>query len=74
MCLARRSLSPKARRFLALGNLCLVTGLMMSILAKDFATHHENLYDGLHGLLIGLALGFIIGAFRFARNCPDNRA
>ncbi len=72
MCLSRRNLSPKARRFLAIGNLCLFAGIMMSILAKDFGLHHEALYDSLRGLLLGLAIGFNYGALRLSRNCPQN--
>jgi hypothetical protein len=74
MCIARRSLSPRARRFLAIGNLCLSAGLLMPIPAKDFALHHADIYDGLRGLLLGLAIGFYFGALRLARSCPENHA
>ena len=70
----KRYLTPKARRFLAIGNLCLFTGFMMTILGKDFGLHHVAIYDGLRGLLLGLAIAFNFGAFRFSRNCPETRA
>jgi hypothetical protein len=74
MYLAKRRLTPKARWFLAAGNLCLFTGLMMTILGKDFGHYHTLVYDFLRGLLLGLAISFNFGAFCFARNCPSNQA
>jgi hypothetical protein len=74
MCLARRNLTPKARRFLAIGNLCLFAGLMLSLFDKDFGQHHVAIYDGVRGLLIGLSIAFNICAMRIARNCPENHA
>jgi hypothetical protein len=74
MWLARRSLTPKARRFLVIGNLCLVAGLLMSVFDKDFGLHHANLYHATRGLLFGLAIGFNVGAVRMARRCPETHA
>ena len=74
MCLAKRNLSPKARRFLAIGNLCLVGGLVMSIFDKDLGLHHAAIYDALRGFLFGLAITFNLCAMRIARNCPENNA
>jgi hypothetical protein len=71
MCLANRNLSPKARCFLAIGNMCLVLGLLMSIIDKDAAFHNAALYHGLRGLLIGLSIGFNFGALRLAKSCPQ---
>jgi hypothetical protein len=70
MCLERRNLSPKARRFLALGNLCLLSFFTLSFLGKDFSHAHFDLYDGLRGFLIGLSITFNFAAFRFANRCP----
>ena len=72
MCLARRNLSPKARRFLTFGNLCLVASLTLSIFDKDLGLHHQDLYDGLRGFFLGLAITFIFFAFRLARRCPQD--
>lgn len=74
MCLARRNLTPKARRFFVFGNLCLVAGLLMSVFGKDLGLHHAALYDATRGLLMGLSIGFNIGALRMTRNCPENQA
>ena len=64
MCLARRNLSPKARRFLVIGNLCLVAGMLMSLFDKDLGRQHASLYDALRGFLIGLSIAFNFGALR----------
>jgi hypothetical protein len=69
----RRQLTPKARRLLAAGNVCLFTGCMLTLLGKDFAHYHAALYDALRGFLIGLALTFNFAAFRFAQRCPNNQ-
>ena len=74
MCLAKRNLSPKARRVLAIGNLCLVGGLVLSIFDKDLGLHHTALYDAIRGFLFGLSITFNLCVMRFARNCPENHA
>lgn len=74
MCLAGRNMPPKARRFLAIGNLCLAAGLTLSIFDKDLGLHHADLYDALRGFLIGIAIAFNIGALCLARSRPANRA
>ncbi len=73
MCLERRNLSPKARRFLAIGNLCLVAGLTLSIFDKDLGLHHQDLYDALRGFFLGLAITFIFFAFRLTRKSPQDQ-
>jgi hypothetical protein len=73
MCLERRNLTPKARRFLAIGNLCLVAGLTLSIFDKDLGLHHQDLYDALRGFFLGLAITFIFFAFRLARRCSEDQ-
>jgi hypothetical protein len=69
----KRQLTLKARRFFAVGNVCLFTGVMMTILGKDFALHHVAIYDGLRGFLIGLAITFNFFAFRLAQRCPASQ-
>ena len=71
MCLARNRLSLKARRFLAIGNICLFTSISMSLLQSAFAHQHEPIYDGLRGFLLGLAITFNFYAFRRAKSRPD---
>ena len=71
MCIARRNLTLKARRFLALGNLSLVAGLLLSLFATHHGQQHEDLYDALRGFLIGLSIAFIFCAFRMRANCDQ---
>lgn len=74
MCLVRRNLSPKARRFLVIGCLCLAAGNSLSIFAKDFGLHHAAISDALRGFLLGLAIAFNFCALRLARNSPANQS
>lgn len=73
MCFARRNLTPKARRFLAIGSVCLTVGLVLSLFDKDFGSHHAAFYDGLRGFLLGLAIVFNFNALRLAGNLPQNQ-
>jgi hypothetical protein len=73
MCLARRNLTPKSRRFLAIGNLCLFFGLTLSLFGKDLGHHHADLYDAARGFLIGLSIAFNLGAFRMGANCHETQ-
>jgi hypothetical protein len=70
MCLARRNLSPKARRFLIAGNLCLVFSLLLSHFAQRLGPQHANLSDALRGFLIGLSITFNIAAIRTPSTIP----
>ena len=45
MCLVRRNLDPKARRFLAFGNLCLAVGLTLPYLGKGFGLGSQSQLD-----------------------------
>ena len=73
MCLAARNLTPKSRRFLAIGNLCLAAGLLMSVFDKDLGQHHAAIYDALRGLLIGLSIAFNLSALRMGANCRQTQ-
>ena len=73
MCLAKRNLTPNTRRFFVLANLCLASGLVLTVLGKNFSQAHVDLFDGLSGLFIGLSLAFNFAALRFADRCsPKN--
>lgn len=74
MYLEKRHLTRKARIFLAAGNLCLFSGLMLTILGKDLGLHHAALYHGLRGFLIGLAIALIFWAFRLSGDCSANQS
>ena len=73
MRLARRNLTPKGRRFLVSGSLCLSASLILSSFDKDLGLQHAALYDALRGFLLGLAIVFNFAAMRLARNCPQNQ-
>lgn len=72
MCLTRRKLTPKARLFLVIGNLCLSAGLLLGIFARDLGPRHPNLFDALRGLLLGIAIALNFGALVLARRNPRN--
>jgi len=72
MCLLhRRQLDPKTRRLMATGNLCLASGLMLTLFADGFGYRHPAIYDGLRFLLIGLAIGLIVWSVRRNRGCAS---
>ncbi len=64
----RRPLDTRSRIVLALGNLCLFSGLPFSLLANDFARHHHALYNGLRFGLVFLAIPLNFWAMRSARS------
>ncbi len=68
MCLGRRPLSRRSRIFLALGNLCLFTG----ITGPRFALHESNSAHFIAGFCIGLSITFLVAAAR-GFNCPPTR-
>lgn len=58
------NLDSRSRIVLALGNVCLFSGLMISLLATDFALHHHAVYNGLRFGLLSLAICFNFWALR----------
>ncbi len=58
MCLGRRPLSRRSRIFLALGNLCLFTGITV----PRFALHESNSAHFIAGFCIGLSITFLTAA------------
>ncbi len=70
MCLSHRQLDPKSRRIYAAGNLCLFTGIALTIFRGGFAHHHPALFDGLRFLLIGCAIGLLYWSAR--RGCASH--
>jgi len=73
MCIGRRNLDPKTRRFLAFGNLCLAIGLSLPFLGKCYGLRHHGWFDGLSGFLLGISLVFIVYAFRRSRRCSEKQ-
>ena len=58
MCLPYRQLDAKSRRIYAAGNLCLFTGIALTMLADGFGHRHTVIYNSLRFLLMGLAIVF----------------
>jgi hypothetical protein len=56
---------------MATGNLCLASGLMLTLFADGFGYRHPAIYDGLRFLLIGLAIGLIVWSVRRNRGCAS---
>jgi len=72
MCLLRRrQLDPKSRRLMAAGNLCLASGLMLTLFAEGFGHRHPAIYDGLRFLLMGLAIGMLFRSARRTSGCAS---
>jgi len=70
MCLFRRHpLDPESRRILAAGNLCLLSGLMLTQFQSGFGHRHPALYLSLRFLLMGLAIGLLFRSARRAGKC-----
>jgi hypothetical protein len=73
MCLARRNLNPKARRFIAIGNLCLFTSITLGLFDKDIRPEHVMIYHFTRGALLGLAICFLYATARLSRCGPQNQ-
>jgi hypothetical protein len=72
MCLRRRQLDPKSRRILAAGNVCLYSGLMLTLFFEQgFGHHHPAIFDGLRFLLIGCAISLLYLSARRGGNCAS---
>lgn len=69
----KRELSPKGRRILALGNLCLCLGLVLSIFDKDIAHNYAALYEFSRGLLMGLGVTFLLCSLRMKSARPETQ-
>jgi len=65
MCLHDR-LDRRSRRILALGNLCLFTGLSLWRYSADFARQHDAIFNGLSFGLFSLAIALNFWAMRSA--------
>lgn len=72
MCLRRRQLDPRSRRIFAAGNLCLTTGLMLTLFfEKGFGHRHPAVFDGLRFLLIGAAISLLFMSARRSGGCAS---
>jgi hypothetical protein len=57
-------MSRKQRRFYAAGQVCLWTAVSMAAFSNRYSAHH-GWFDGIRGLLIGLALGLLLFGVKF---------
>jgi flagellar biosynthesis protein FliR len=72
MCLSARNLPRKSRIFLALGNLCIFTGLIMPRLGNNSNQHQTNWIHFATGFLLGLAITFLFAAmYKACRNSKN---
>ena len=70
MCLRRRQLDPKSRRIFAAGNVCLLSGLMLTLFFEHGNGHrHPAIFDSLRFLLIGVAIGLLFWSARRNAGC-----
>jgi hypothetical protein len=73
MCVPYSQHAPRIRRVLAIGNLCLVAGLLLWNFARPANQIQQNLLHGLTGLLIGFSITVNLCMLRFARRPNQNQ-
>jgi len=72
MCLRRRQLDPTSRRIYAAGNVCLFSGLMLTLFFEQgFGHRHPAIFDALRFLLIGAAIGLLFMSARRSGKCAS---
>jgi hypothetical protein len=65
-----RDWDTKTRRIYAAAMAALSAGTALGRFeGRPWSTHHHGLYDGLHGLCIGVALGLLLCVLRLSRRC-----
>jgi hypothetical protein len=69
MCLDRRLMPRKARIFLAIGNVCLIMGIVMGNFDLRFHGNHSCWFDFARGFFLSMAIVFMYSAGRLARRC-----
>jgi hypothetical protein len=72
MCFHRRQLDPKSRRIFAAGNLCLTSGVTLTIFAGGFGHHYPVLYNSLRFLLFVLAIILLRWSARRSVGCASS--
>jgi len=68
-CCNIRQADPPTRRIYRFGCLCLSSGLLLSVFAKDFGLRHPALYDSLRFLLLGAAICLLLWSIRRRKQC-----
>jgi hypothetical protein len=69
-----RHLDFRSRVALAAGNVCLFSGVAMSLLATDFARHHYAIFQGLLFGLPSMAIALSFWAMRSAGGRSNGQA
>jgi len=70
VCIDRRAMPRKARIFLAIGNVCLFTGVAMTTVNHRFGALHADWFDFFRGMLMGMAITFMFFAARLSCRRP----
>jgi hypothetical protein len=73
MSLSIASLDFKSRVTFAIGNVCLYSGVVLSLFGRSLGAHHPAAYDGLRALLLCLGICLNVWAFRGSRRCRPDR-
>jgi len=73
MCLDRR-MDSRSRITVGMGNLCLFTGLAISLMATGFARHHHAIFNGLRFGLLSMAIALNFWALRSTRRGNKGQA
>jgi hypothetical protein len=66
-------MNPKARRFMAIGNLCLFSSITLRLFDKDIQPGYMVIYHFAMGLLLGVAICCLYGAARLSRCGPQSQ-
>jgi hypothetical protein len=67
-----RQLDRRSRLIFALANICLSSGLMLSLFATGFALRHHTAFNFLRFGLISAAIYLNLIAFRNAKRCSGD--
>lgn len=73
MCIPNRRLNPKARRLIAVANLCLAAGLLLWNFVHPSGNIAREWLHGVCGALLGISIGINLFGLRLARRCAEKR-
>jgi len=67
MCIEVPRFDRKTRLVCAAGNLCLFTGIALTQFGLGWGVHHQILFDGLRGFLVGFSITLMLWVVRRKR-------
>lgn len=73
MCVPYSQHDPRTRNLLAIGNICLIAGLLLWNFALPDSQIQKNWLHGLTGLLMGFSITVNLCVLRFTRHRDQNR-